>query len=174
MSNDMERVIREFRDTVMCHHDERVRNLMADTEIDMNFRLTVTAGRAFHPSRRMELSVPVLRSPVNTEQDIWDTLAHEFAHLCEFAFGGHSLATLRKRGDAAAHNDTWRAWALEFGDSTGDRFHDLFIPKDCGKFAERSAPTRHWIMRGGSVAERKSRKMRVNAWREANGNTPLV
>ena len=165
----IERTIRDFRETILCHHDERVRDLMTRTEIRINGRLTVTAGQAFHYHRTIEISGPVFRCPVNTIADLWDTLAHEFAHLAEFAFEDHSDAPLHLRGEEASHNATWRAWALEFGDRTGDRFHDLYLPRRGGKRAERLRSVSQWIMRGADQDERDRRLGRVNAWRSALG-----
>ena len=167
----IERTIRDFRETVLCHHEERVRDLMASTEIRVNGRLTVTAGWAFHYQRAIEVSGPVFRCPVNTIQDLWDTLAHEFAHLCEFAFEDHSATPLHLRGEEASHNATWKAWALEFGDRTGERFHDLYLPRRYGKAAERLRPVGGWIMRGQDQDERVRRLGRVNAWRSALGES---
>lgn len=165
----IDRTIREFRETVLCHHDDRVRDLMTQTEIRINGRLTVTAGQAFHYHRTMEISGPVFRCPVNTIEDLWDTLAHEFAHLCEFAFEDHSAAPLHLRGEDRSHNATWKAWALEFGDRTGDQHHDLYLPRRYGKSAERLRPVSGWIMRGQGQDERVRRLDRVNAWRAALG-----
>lgn len=167
----IERTIRDFRETVLCHHDERVRDLMTRTEIVVNGRLTVTAGQAFHYRPIMQVSGPVFRCPVNTIADLWDTLAHEFAHLCEFAFEDHSAAPLHLRGDEAAHNATWKAWALEFGDRTGERCHDLYLPRRYGKAAERLASVSRWIMRSQDQDERVRRLGRVNAWRSALGES---
>ena len=165
----IERTIRDFRETVLCHHDERVRDLMTRTEIRINGRLTVTAGQAFHYRPVMEVSGPVFRCPVNTIEDLWDTLAHEFAHLCEFAFEDHSAAPLHLRGEDAAHNASWRAWALEFGDRDGGQYHDLYLPRRGGKCAERTPSVGRWIMRGRNQEDRERRLGMVNAWRRALG-----
>lgn len=169
---EIERTIEEFRETILCHHDERVRWLIANTEIRVNGRLTVTGGRAYHYHRTMEVSGALFKCPINTLDDLWDTLAHEFAHIVEFDTvedKGH----LRRRTNAEAHNETWRAWAIEFGDRDAGKYHDLFIPKDYGRAAERAPYVLRWCAAANGQAEVEARLARVNSWRALNGLHPL-
>lgn len=69
-----------------------------------NPRMRTTAGRAWWPTRNIELN-PKLRDI--SEEEVWHTLKHEFAHLVAYERAG------RRRIEP--HGIEWRAACAELG-----------------------------------------------------------
>lgn len=83
-------------------------------QVSWNPRMRTTAGRAWWPSRCIELN-PKLKD--FSEEEIWRTLKHELAHLIAYERGG------RRRIDP--HGPEWRAACAELGIPDETRCHAL-------------------------------------------------
>lgn len=89
-------------------------NLARKVTVAWNPRMRTTAGRAWWPARKIELN-PQLKGI--SEQEIWRTLKHEFAHLLAYERSG--------RRKIAPHGPEWRAACDDLGISGESVRHTL-------------------------------------------------
>jgi len=88
--------------------------LARKVSVSWNARMRTTAGRAWWPARSIEMN-PKLRE--FSEEEIWRTLKHEFAHLLAYERCG------RKHIDP--HGTEWRAACAELGIGDEKTYHSL-------------------------------------------------
>jgi predicted SprT family Zn-dependent metalloprotease len=88
--------------------------LARKVRVTWNPRMRTTAGRAWWPSRSIEMN-PKLKD--FSEADIWRTLKHEFAHLLAYERCG--------RRHIDPHGPEWRAACTELGIPGEQPYHSL-------------------------------------------------
>ncbi len=88
--------------------------LARKVSVSWNPRMRTTAGRAWWPARSIEMN-PKLRD--FSEEEVWRTLKHEFAHLLAYERCG------RKRIDP--HGAEWREACAELGIPDEKTYHSL-------------------------------------------------
>ena len=82
--------------------------------VSWNPRMRTTAGRAWWPARQIELN-PKLKDI--SEQEVWRTLKHEFAHLIAYERSG--------RKKIRPHGVEWRTACSDLGIGGESAYHHL-------------------------------------------------
>jgi SprT protein len=103
--------------TAWCQETARsfgLHELARKVTVAWNPRMRTTAGRAWWPSRAIELNPKLREFP---EEESWRTLKHEFAHLLAYERCG------RRRIDP--HGAEWRAACVELGIPNESTYHSL-------------------------------------------------
>jgi predicted SprT family Zn-dependent metalloprotease len=88
--------------------------LARKVSVSWNLRMRTTAGRAWWPARTIELNSKLKEF---SDEEIWRTLKHEFAHLLAYERHG------RKRIEP--HGAEWKAACADLGIAGESTYHSL-------------------------------------------------
>lgn len=103
--------------TAWCQEQARafgLHELAKKVRVKWNGRMRTTAGRAWWPSRCIEMNPKLIHF---SQADTWRTLKHEFAHLMAYERSG--------RRSIEPHGPEWRAACAELGIPNEQAYHTL-------------------------------------------------